>query len=173
MQLRVGLCHEASIDREQDMSRTEIVRLATSDDLQAVAKLVNICYHDEVQDGITDQDSRESLEKILDRGNPIFVLVASDLIVGCVYVDVLREGIFKLAVAPGLRRKGFGRLLMEAAEIYARNLGWAVVLLGVIETKGWLVEYYARQGYRLTGERKEMAVKADSRPKLIIMEKAL
>jgi GNAT superfamily N-acetyltransferase len=57
-------------------------------------------------------------------------------------------GIHNLIVKPGRRRIGTGKLLMQAAETWARTKRLADVRLNVFEFNQGAREFYARLGYR-------------------------
>jgi GNAT superfamily N-acetyltransferase len=79
-------------------------------------------------------------------------------------------------VHPTQRGKGYGQLLMEAAETHGRSLGWDEILLGIYQTKTGLINYYAKQGYALTGELKELSLAAEvpeKLPLLVMLSKPL
>lgn len=55
-----------------------------------------------------------------------------------------------IAVFPERRSGGVGRLLMDEAERLARQQGFAQMALCTFEADSRLVEFYERQGYRIT-----------------------
>jgi ribosomal protein S18 acetylase RimI-like enzyme len=61
--------------------------------------------------------------------------------------DGTRGWIYHLAVAPELRRHGFGRAMMAAAEARLRALGCPKINLQVMRTNGGVVRFYERLGY--------------------------
>lgn len=54
-----------------------------------------------------------------------------------------------LAVAPAARRRGAGRLLIEAAEAWAKDRGYRRITLNVFERNGRGRGFYERLGYEL------------------------
>lgn len=90
------------------------------------------------------------VERGLDRGDHYIVVTVDDGAVGCV---ALRTGpdrpleMRRLAVLPEHRRRGYGRLLVEAANERARAMGAEVVEIGVIADHVELVDWYGRLGW--------------------------
>jgi ribosomal protein S18 acetylase RimI-like enzyme len=85
------------------------------------------------------------------------ILIASDResILGCVQINRQNEErayIGLLAVEPRLQGKGLGRRLLRAAERLAHDFGALHAEMMVIKQRGELIDYYQRQGYRITGE---------------------
>ena len=82
-------------------------------------------------------------------GSDILIAVDADGIVGSVMVghDGHRGWLYYLAVASLHRRRGFGRMLVTAAEEWLAQRGVPKVHLMVRETNTQVVEFYARIGY--------------------------
>ena len=59
-----------------------------------------------------------------------------------------------LTVRPDLQAAGLGRVVLEAAEEYARLAGADRARMTVISIRDTLIAWYLRRGYRLTGERR-------------------
>jgi len=72
-------------------------------------------------------------------------------IVGAVMAgyDGVRGWLYHLAVAPELRRRGFGALLVRAAEAALRSLGCPKVNLQVRATNREVVAFYRSVGYEI------------------------
>lgn len=60
-----------------------------------------------------------------------------------------------LSVSPKLQGKGTGKLLLQAAEAYAKEVGCDTVYMSVISVRDELIAWYKRHGYVDTGERKD------------------
>ena len=75
-------------------------------------------------------------------------------ITGCVYLQKREEKLYlgMLTVSPDLQAKGLGRQLITAAEDHAGSIGYHTIIMTVITTRTELLEWYARRGYRQTGE---------------------
>jgi predicted N-acetyltransferase YhbS len=86
------------------------------------------------------------------------LLVAEDggTLVGCVQVADRGNGLGYLgllSVDPERQAGGLGKRLVEAAETEAaRRFGTRCMEMTVIRQRGELIAYYARRGYRPTGE---------------------
>jgi ribosomal protein S18 acetylase RimI-like enzyme len=75
-------------------------------------------------------------------------------LIGCFKDDEIpsRAWIVSMWVAPESRRRGVGAMLMEAAEKWARNSGFAEISLDVTEDNTAAMELYKRCGFNFTGE---------------------
>ncbi|MEJ2005000.1 MAG: GNAT family N-acetyltransferase [Cyclobacteriaceae bacterium] len=62
-----------------------------------------------------------------------------------------------LTVHPSLQGRGIGKMLMKASEDHARKSGCKMMYMTVLVPRIELIEWYRRQGYTDTGERKPFA----------------
>jgi GNAT superfamily N-acetyltransferase len=94
-------------------------------------------------------------EMLRDPRQCMLVAFDGEFVMGCVHIT-RRDGrgvyIGLLAVEPGLQGKGLGRRLLRAAEQYAHDFGALHAEMMVIKQRRELIDYYQRQGFRLTGE---------------------
>jgi GNAT superfamily N-acetyltransferase len=75
--------------------------------------------------------------------------------VGCATVTDRGDGLFYFglfAVRPGAQGGGIGSALLDAAEAHGRARGGTVMEMTVISLRADLIAWYARRGYRPTGE---------------------
>ncbi|MGY0034870.1 GNAT family N-acetyltransferase [Pedobacter sp. NJ-S-72] len=56
------------------------------------------------------------------------------------------------SVSPVLQGKGIGRILLEEAEIIAKQSNCHTITMTVISSRKELIEWYERRGYLPTGE---------------------
>ncbi len=76
-------------------------------------------------------------------------------ILACVWLEAMPDGSWHLsllAVRPGLQAGGLGRRMLEASEAHAKAAGADRVHLAVLNARQTLIGWYARRGYRRTGE---------------------
>ena len=76
-------------------------------------------------------------------------------IVGCVWLEPLGDGIFylgSLAIDPARQNGGLGRIMLAAAEDWARAHGARRIRMTVINVRETLIAWYQRRGYTPTGE---------------------
>ncbi|MDB5010408.1 MAG: family N-acetyltransferase [Mucilaginibacter sp.] len=75
-------------------------------------------------------------------------------IAGCVYLEEQTEKLYlgMLTVSPDLQASGIGRLLLEAAEQYAKTINKQMITMTVITTRHELLSWYERRGYKRTGK---------------------
>lgn len=173
------------------MTKSLQVLEATLDDVAELEKLVNSAYRGEsskkgwtteadLLDGI--RTSRESLTEQINNPNALILkgVNKEGEICGCVYLERKESSLYlgMLTVSPTLQNSGIGKVLLAAAEDYARASGLFKLSMTVISLRKELIKWYERRGYRKTN-RKE-AFPNDPRfgiPKqsleFIIMEKAI
>lgn len=75
--------------------------------------------------------------------------------VGHVRLDASGDGVWYLAmltVSPDRQDAGLGRVILDAAEAYARDRGAQRIRMSVIHQRGELIAWYERRGYVRTGE---------------------
>jgi ribosomal protein S18 acetylase RimI-like enzyme/predicted ester cyclase len=74
---------------------------------------------------------------------------------GCVWLEPAADGTWylgSLAIDPRLQNRRLGRQLLSAAESWIQQRGGRAIKMTVIETRGTLISWYERRGYRKTGE---------------------
>jgi N-acetylglutamate synthase-like GNAT family acetyltransferase len=147
------------------MSRYK-VRVAQKQDAPKIAELVNSAYRGETsRQGWTTEadlldgqrtDPADIEEQLAKPSKQILVLENEKFILGTVLIENLGEKLYlgMLTVSPGLQNKGFGRILMEAAEKEARQKNLTSIQMWVLSQRESLINYYLRQDYKLTGERR-------------------
>ncbi len=147
------------------MSRYK-VRKAEIQEASQIADLVNSAYRGESsRRGWTTEadlldgqrtDAEAILELITMPKSQMLVLDNGKFLLGCVRIENLGEKLYlgMLTVNPEIQNKGFGKLLMEAAEKEARSQNLLSIEMTVFSQRETLINYYLRQGYKLTGERR-------------------
>jgi GNAT superfamily N-acetyltransferase len=149
------------------------IRLATSQDAEAVVELVNAAYRGESgrKGWTTESDilggQRVDRERICEQINSndsriILALDASRKIVGCVHVEKTASPqgapacyLGMLTADVRIQAKGLGSFLMSSAEDYARREFRAKLMsMTVISVRAELIAWYERRGYTRTGETK-------------------
>src|SRR5688572_18426930 len=151
------------------------IREARSDDIEALVSLINSAF---VVERFFLEGERTDAAQVADRLRSGAFLIAYDAaapdrIAGTVYVERRpseRVYIGLLAVDPALQRRGLGRLLMRAAEDYARQHRCGSAELTVVNLRTELFPFYESLGYQRTGE--EPFPNASTRPcHLVVMSK--
>lgn len=160
------------------------VRKAQMQEAGEIAQLINSAYRGEssrrgwtteadLLDGQrTDEEGIRELLK--DPSALMLVLVEDSAILGTVYLKTKESKLYlgMLTVNPEIQNRGFGRQLMEAAESEACRQNLTVIEMTVFPQRESLLNYYFRQGYALTGERRPFP-KGDPRlgiPKTLDLE---
>lgn len=103
-----------------------------------------------------------------------------DIITGCVFLQKRKNKLYlgMLSVSPTSQAKGIGKLLLKAAEEYARKENCSTVFMTVISIRQELIDWYERHGYSKTGKRLPFPIDESSgRPKetleMIVLEKQI
>ena len=141
-------------------------------DAEKISKLVNSAYRGEASrkgwtteadllDGL--RTTTQDVAKIIKRDDAFVLIgVLKDEIVACMACEwqalagknAAHFGM--IAVKPSLQNKGYGKLLLQAAEAMTLR-EWRVVgfYLTVISIRQELIEFYERLGFKKTGEFKD------------------
>jgi ribosomal protein S18 acetylase RimI-like enzyme len=143
-----------------------LIRGATLADVPALHSLIESAYRgDSARRGWTHEadmlggqrtDEDALAEMLTDPTQQILVAEVDGLLVGSVQVQRHDDGrayLGQLAVDPDQQAGGIGSRLIEAAEALAvSEFGASVMEMTVIVQRTELTAYYARRGYRETGE---------------------
>jgi ribosomal protein S18 acetylase RimI-like enzyme len=78
----------------------------------------------------------------------------NEQILGSVYLEVKGDKLYlgMFSVSPVLQGKGIGRILLEKAEVIAKQSNCHTITMTVISSRKELIEWYERRGYVFTGE---------------------
>ena len=139
---------------------------AVAADAPELDRLVNSAYRgDSSRQGWTTEadlldgtrtDAAAIKELIETPGVTLLKYVESGEILACVELKKDNHKLYlgMLTVKPNLQGKGIGKQLLKAAEQEAIKQKCASVFMTVISVRKELIDWYVRNGYQLTGERK-------------------
>lgn len=141
-------------------------RQATPSDAEALATLVNSAYRgDSSKVGWTTEadllggqrTDKNGILEMMSTGTFEIVVDESSHLLGCVYLQAQREGLYlgMLTVQPTLQARGTGKALLLRAEDFAREKGLNRIYMTVIGSRTELIAFYERRGYRASGEVRE------------------
>ena len=128
-------------------------RFADEYDSASLLKLINDAFTVEAFFHIGPRLDPARIRLHLQKGR--FLVAESDsALVGCVYVELHGEDSYLglLSVHSNLQKTGLGRRLVAAAEEFAREMGARRMDLTVVNLRTELPPYYAKLGYKVTGE---------------------
>ena len=124
-------------------------RVAEAHETEELLRVTNAAYRVEKFFIDTDRLDAQRLATLLDKG----VFLVTDDMAGCVYVELRGErGYFgPLSVDPECQGLGTGKLLVKAAEDYARAHGCRHMDLRIVNLREELPAFYRKLGYTETG----------------------
>ncbi len=142
---------------------------ATTEDAEALGFLVNSAYRGDssrlgwtteadLLDG-TRTDAAAIRELIQTPGTTILKYVQEEQLLGCIELRNDRAKLYlgMLTVSPSQQNKGLGKKLMKAAEEEAGRQHCKSIYMTVISVRKELIDWYIRQGFMPTGDRKPFA----------------
>ena len=144
------------------------ISIASTQDIPAIKNLLNSAYRGEGsrQGWTTEVDiiagdvrtDDNNLQEVMGQDGSIFLkyLDEEGQIVGCVNLQLHGEKIYlgMFSVSPRLQGLGIGKKLLLAAEEYALSKKCHMIYMSVISVRSELIDWYKRNGYEETGERK-------------------
>ena len=125
------------------------VRVAFAHEAEAILRVTNAAYGVEKFFIDTDRLDPERLGELLSKG----VFLVADGFAGCVYVELRGERAYfgPLSVDPARQGSGTGKLLVKAAEDYARAHGCRYMDMRIVNLREELPAFYRKLGYAETG----------------------
>jgi ribosomal protein S18 acetylase RimI-like enzyme len=138
---------------------------ANSEDISALNNLVNSAYRGEsskkgwtteadLLDGI--RTDPEALADMMGQPGAVILKCTDPMgtLLGCVFLRKTEDQLYlgMLTVSPELQGGGIGKVLLNASEAHARKQGCNRIVMSVISVRKELIDWYQRNGYRLTGE---------------------
>jgi ribosomal protein S18 acetylase RimI-like enzyme len=128
-----------------------VIREATKDDAAAIVRIVNAAFVVEQEFRPGDRTSIAEIGALITR-RQMLVCEQEGKLNGAVQVSMTdKAGYFgMLAIDPALQGSGLGRKLLAAAEEHCREAGCMEMTMSTGEERRDLVEWYQRQGYKVT-----------------------
>jgi ribosomal protein S18 acetylase RimI-like enzyme len=153
-----------------EAERTRVVITeALPEDAEALERLINSAYRGaSALKGWTTEallidgtrTDAELIRQIIDDPSSLLLkAVDTSGIVGCVELREQGKRLYlgMLTVKPDLQGRGIGKELMRASETVATSRKCHTIFMTVLTVRKELIDWYARHGYRDTGERKPFA----------------
>lgn len=144
------------------------ISIATEADIPAINHLLNSAYRGETsKQGWTTEahliagetrTNEASLKQVMEQYGSVFLKYTNSQqqTIGCVNLQQHGEKLYlgMFSVEPQLQGSGIGKQLLQAAEEYAKALHCTAIYMSVITVRTELIQWYERNGYKDTGERK-------------------
>jgi GNAT superfamily N-acetyltransferase len=129
------------------------IRKAGEDDLSAILSLVNQAFTVERFFLAHERTNSDQLSQLFERGVFLLAEDSTRTLAGLIYVELRGErGYFGLlSVDPQRQRGGLGKLLVAAAEDYARKRECAAMEITVVNLRTELPPFYRKLGYAEVG----------------------
>jgi GNAT superfamily N-acetyltransferase len=131
------------------------IRLATLDDADLLADIINRAFIVEAFFKIGDRTSPEHVVELMRNGGGFLIAEVGGQAGGCVLVKTKGDtGYFgMLSVDPVQQGKGLGRFLIDASEAYLRDHGCRDIEIEIVNLRSELPPFYEKFGYRTTEQR--------------------
>lgn len=142
------------------------IRTAHPDDTDLLCRLIRDSFRDVAERfSLTPENcpkhpsnyTEEWVQKDFDRGVTYFILSQNNIPLGCVALEKANDDLCyleRLAVLPKMRRKGFGRSLVDHVFSMARVMDAKEINIGIIAAQTELNQWYQRIGF-VEGETRE------------------
>lgn len=146
-----------------------MITKATNADASELDRLINSAYRGDTsrQGWTTEADlldgtrtDADAIKELIETpGTTLLKYVEEGIIIGCVELKNQSGKLYlgMLTVKPTLQGKGVGKQLLLAAEAEAVKQNCTSIFMTVISVRKELIDWYIRNGYQLTGERKPFA----------------
>lgn len=158
------------------------VRLATTDDIPALTRVINRAYVVEAHLFHGDRTDEAEVRERFEKPNACFLVIdapdrppGDGALAGAVFVEVCGDRSYfgMLSVDPEWQGRGFARELICAAEAHGTTAGCAFMDIDVVDLRTELPAFYTRFGYVAVGSTPYPSETAKVPVRLIRMTKAL
>jgi GNAT superfamily N-acetyltransferase len=127
--------------------------MASLDDAEQITTLINSAFR--IAEAFFIDEDRINLESVRNyfATGKFLLATIDDVPAACVYVEPRGDRAYLglLSVDPASQHNGLGKLLMDAAEEFCRELGCRFMDLNVVNLREDLFGFYGRRGYVETG----------------------
>ena len=130
-----------------------IIRVARSEDIPSIVRLVNAAFIVESFFKIGDRTNSQEVRAMMRRGEFHLLEDPSGNTVGCAFLSIAADRAYfgMLSIDPAHQGKGHGRRLIDAVEAAARAEGCRSIDIHIVNLRAELPGFYHRLGYAETG----------------------
>ena len=164
------------LDRAVPAGPPPRVRAAGPDDVPELVRLINVAFAIERFFKTGDRTTVGEIRDLARRGEFLLLEAVRGSALGCVYwTRHGDDGYFgMLSIDPAHQGRGFGRLLIDAAESRCRAAGCPRIKIHIVNLREELPPFYRRLGYAESGTLPFPTPEEATRPcHFIVMTKAL
>jgi GNAT superfamily N-acetyltransferase len=128
------------------------VRVADSDDADALVRLINLAFRAERPFVEGDRIDLAEVRSRIAKGQ-FLLMHEGETLIGCVHVETHRDRghIGLLGIDPAHQKAGLGKQLMASAEEHLRTAGCTAADLRFINHRAELLRFYSQLGYAESG----------------------
>jgi len=136
----------------------------TDHDIPAITNVVNSAYNGEpgsrswTSEGhlvAGQRTTEDNIQNLLQQPSITMIKCIDEQqnIAGCVLLEEKKDTLYlgMLSVDPKIQASGIGKLLLQQAEIFARDHHYNTITITVIDRRHELLDWYKRRGYMPTG----------------------
>lgn len=146
------------------------IAIASANDVSQLNVLVNSAYRGDTsrQGWTTEADlldgtriTEDALRELLAKADTtILKYELEGELLGCVELRQADDKLYlgMLSVNPAAQSKGIGKQLLTGAEEFAKSKNLYKIYMTVISIRHELIQWYERNGYQLTGEKKPFII---------------
>jgi ribosomal protein S18 acetylase RimI-like enzyme len=157
------------------VTETPLIRVASTEDAPAIACLVNTAFQIESFFKIGERTNTGEILEMMRTGE--FLMLEDAGLAGCVYLTIKqdRRAYFgMLSIDPSRQGRGFGRILIDAVEVRARERGCRAMDIHIVNLREELPAFYQKFGYVEHGTLPFPDGEHSTRPcHFVVMSKAL
>jgi len=145
------------------MDLTQQISQVTEQDIPAITKVVNSAYYGEPGSWTSEshlvtgqRTTPDTLRTLIQKPSITMLKYTNEQgdVLGCVLLEKKADTLYlgMLSVSPHAQTSGIGKILLQQAELFARDHHYNHITITVIDRRHELIDWYKRRGYIPTGK---------------------